>query len=106
MYLERYRSEKNIETQDVNVSETDRRSNADVLDVGEKLHGFAAYHMSTCYNFHHMGRDRFSISFRTYHDANAFVKIVWQNKLGIIEGEVWVAYIPSFKIFHQVIAWY
>lgn len=87
----------------MSVSETGNKSNADVLDVGESLHGIAAHHMNTCYNFHHIGREKLSVSFRMYHDANTFVNIVWQNKFKVIEEEVWVAYIPPFKIFRQVI---
>lgn len=101
VYLERYQPGKSGGSRDVD--EAREKTNADVVDIGESLYKFAPFHMGSCYNLHHMGRDRMSVSFGTYHDANSFLDVVWQNKYKVMEEEVWIAYIPPFKIFRQVI---
>lgn len=72
--MERYQLETEKGIRDVD--KTRGKSNADVLDIGESILKFASYYMNNCYNFHHMGRNKLSVSFRTYHDANSFVDVI------------------------------
>lgn len=74
-----------------------------VLKLAKALLAHLPGHMNIAHDFKRTGLNKFSISFPNFSQANSFVTAIWHIKTKVFESEIWVAFIPHYRITKQMI---
>lgn len=85
------------------LSPPDQTGAVGVLKIGKTLLAHVPILMKAALDFKRAGHNRFSITFPFAKQANTFVLELWNIKHALFPDELWITYIPNFRVTRQMI---
>lgn len=84
-------------------SSSDIQGAIGVLKLEKTLLSHVPQLMNAAFDFKRAGHNKFSLTFPFGKQANAFVSEFWSFRADLFPGEVWVGYIPHYRITKQMV---